>query len=140
MIEKILVAYDGSEYSWKALEYACNLSKSLKGVVRAIYVVEISRFHILLSGVMITRDSLLEIGAKLLEEARQKIKEKHGIDIEIAIRVGHPVEEIIKEAKHWNADLIVIGARGAGGFRELILGSIAEALIRHSSIPILIIR
>jgi len=140
LIKRVLVAYDGSIYSWKALEYACSLSKIINCAVRAIYVVEISRFHVLLSGVLIARERLLENGAKLLEEARQKVKEKYDIDIEIAIRVGHPVEEVINEAKHWNANLIVIGARGAGGFRELILGSVAEALIRHSPIPILIVK
>ncbi len=141
MFKRILVAYDGSSFSWKALEYACRLASDTKGIVKALYVVDASRARVVVSGILFIReDEMRQAGEKLLEEARKKILEKHDVEIETCVRVGHPVEEILEEAREWKADLIVVGARGTGGFRELILGSVAESLVRYSPIPVLVVR
>ncbi len=141
LFKRVLVAYDGSSFSWKALLYACRVVKATGGTVRALYVVDASRARVVLSGILIIREEeLREAGMEMLKKALRKAKEETGVDIEVSVRVGHPVEEILEEAKEWKADLIVVGARGTGGFRELILGSVAESLVRYSPIPVLIIK
>ena len=53
---------------------------------------------------------------------------------------GHPAEKIIEEAEKWGADLIVMGSRGLGGFSRLLLGSVSDAVIRYSKVPVVIVR
>ena len=52
---------------------------------------------------------------------------------------GRPTEDIIKTAESWNADLIVMGTHGRTGLLHLLLGSIAEHVLRHSKIPVLVV-
>ncbi|MFV5689388.1 universal stress protein [Flavobacterium sp. ZT3R25] len=52
---------------------------------------------------------------------------------------GIPYEVILNVAKQWDADIIVLGTHGRTGFSHLIMGSVAEKVIRHSEIPIFII-
>ncbi len=52
---------------------------------------------------------------------------------------GHPTEEIIKTADSWQADLIVIGTHGRTGLMHLIMGSIAEYIVRNSDIPVMVV-
>jgi len=52
---------------------------------------------------------------------------------------GHPTEDIIKTAETWEADLIVLGTHGRTGLRHLLMGSIAEHIVRHSKIPVMIV-
>jgi len=53
---------------------------------------------------------------------------------------GNPATEIVKCAQYWPADLIVIGSHGREGVRRALLGSVAEAVIRHTPCPVLVIR
>jgi len=55
-------------------------------------------------------------------------------------QVGNPATEIVKCAQYWPADLIVIGSHGREGVRRALLGSVAEAVIRHTPCPVLVIR
>jgi nucleotide-binding universal stress UspA family protein len=56
------------------------------------------------------------------------------------IHVGKTATEIVKAAKDWSADLIVIGSHGRGGVDRLLLGSVAEAVMRHAACPVLVVR
>lgn len=53
---------------------------------------------------------------------------------------GHPSDEIVAAAKAWAADLIVIGSHGRGGLSHVLLGSVAEAVMRHAPCPVLVVR
>jgi nucleotide-binding universal stress UspA family protein len=55
------------------------------------------------------------------------------------IEEGKPSEKVLKVAEEWGADLIVCGTHGRKGFEHLLMGSVAERLIRHSTIPLLVI-
>jgi nucleotide-binding universal stress UspA family protein len=55
------------------------------------------------------------------------------------IPVGKPPAEIVKEAKEWPADLIVIGSHGRRGIQRFLLGSVAEAVVRHAPCPVLVV-
>ena len=56
------------------------------------------------------------------------------------IHVGKPASEIIRTAKEWPADIIVIGSHGRHGIQRALLGSVAEAVMRHAPCPVLVIR
>ena len=55
------------------------------------------------------------------------------------IEEGTPYEAILRVAKEWNADLIVLGTNGRTGLEHFILGSVAEKVLRHSDIPVFVI-
>ncbi|HLF17254.1 MAG TPA: universal stress protein [Candidatus Thermoplasmatota archaeon] len=62
---------------------------------------------------------------------------KRGLDVETVARRGKPADIILKEAKARNAALVVVGTHGRTGFRHLVLGSVAEAVVRRSDRPVL---
>lgn len=53
---------------------------------------------------------------------------------------GEPGAAIVKAAKEWPADVIVIGTRAQGGVRRVLLGSVADAVMRHATCPVLVVR
>jgi nucleotide-binding universal stress UspA family protein len=56
------------------------------------------------------------------------------------LQVGKPGTEIVKAAKDWAADVIVIGSHGRGGVTRFLMGSVAEAVMRHALCPVLVVR
>ena len=141
-IRKLLVAFDGSPYSRHALDYACRLAMLFNASVRVVLVVDLARIRGIVFDILITREEELKAEArKLVEKAIKEQAEKYpAVKLEYVIRVGHPLEEIIKEAKSWKPDILVLGARGTSDIKEIRLGSIAEALVRTSDIPLLIVK
>lgn len=76
-----------------------------------------------------------------LEELRGRLE---GPDLKLAIetdqRQGDPATEILAAAESWRADLIVMGTHGRGGLGRLVLGSVAEAVMRHAPCPVLTVK
>jgi nucleotide-binding universal stress UspA family protein len=60
-----------------------------------------------------------------------------GIEVDVAVDIGHPATEILDRARKFPADMIVIGTHGSGGFEHLVLGSVAEKVIRKAACPVL---
>jgi len=138
-ISKILVGFDGSSSSKKALEYAKGLSKKLDATITVISVVRLPDF----SQSMDEVEEAMDEADRRIIPMHQEIKEtglREGIDIRTSILHGHPVEKIMSYAQENNFDLIVVGTRGLGGFKKLMIGSVAQKLASYSKIPVLVIR
>lgn len=149
MISKILVATDGSETSRKAVSYAISLAKLARGSVAAITVVDRSAFvgnplipasatpaHIIEP----VEDYLKEIAQKDLDEIQQ-LCNKEGVDSELMILFGHPVEQIVQEAERLGADLIVMGSHGRSALEAALLGSTTFGVIHQDTkVPVLVVR
>ena len=146
MYKKILVAMDGSETAYLALDEAIKIAKELGAVIRVIGVVD--ELGLIPS---------TEFGAygDLAESIRDSLRKDLDLASSRAIAAGVDVdtrllrtdidaaripEAIENAAKEWPADIIVIGTHGRRGFNHLLLGSVAEALIRLSTKPVLLIR
>jgi nucleotide-binding universal stress UspA family protein len=65
---------------------------------------------------------------------------KDGVAVTTAIRIGHPVDEILHAAESERADVIIMGTHGRSGLRAMIAGSVAERVVRASPIPVLTVR
>ncbi len=79
-------------------------------------------------------------GAKRLMPAYLDAVRKTGVDVEAFYVDGRPVDAILKAAEDCGADLIVMGTHGRRGLRRLVLGSVAEAVVRQSEVPVLTVR
>lgn len=66
--------------------------------------------------------------------------ENHLDPLDLAVRVGHPGEEIVEYAKSVSADLIVVPSHGYHGLKRFVLGSVAEQVIRHAACDVLVLR
>jgi len=136
---KILIAIDNSAQSMKAAKAGFSLAHALKATIGLLYVVDKSK-EIVSADLGITPQ---ESGTVLLNEAEQTIGQfirlYNGVDrIERFTPEGIPEQEIINISKEWEADLIVMGTHGRTAISKILTGSVAEYVIRHATIPVLI--
>jgi nucleotide-binding universal stress UspA family protein len=81
----------------------------------------------------IVRDDFKKTQQKLIDKVFQNYS------VTTFVEIGNPYEEILKKAEEWNADLIVLGTHGRTGLTHLLMGSVAEKVIRHSIKPLYVI-
>lgn len=133
-MELIVVAMDDSPHARKALEYA--LERFPDGTVRAVHVPEVSEFP---TDRETTLDIVDEQAAEILEEA-EAIAAERGREIETATTYGHAAKALVSYADNHDADHIVVGSRGRSGTKRLLLGSVAETIIRRATCPVVVVR
>ena len=142
MYKKILIATDGSEPSKEAENHGLKLAKALGASVTALYVVEMPYK---LSQIEGHSPLLQDDQIKMLKEAGEKIAEdimekgrQEGVIVNPVLMTGNPAHEIIEFSKDF--DIIVMGTLGRSGLSHLLLGSVAEKVVRHASVPVLVVR
>ncbi len=144
MYQRIMVPVDGSETSRKALQEAIKLAQLFKARLKLVHVVENARIFDA-EGMMdyaTLRDIATKGGEQILLRGRE-MAEQAGIAAETALlESGGDRNEnvIVSDAKQWLADLIVIGTHGRSGLSRLLLGSVAEGVVRGASAPVLLVR
>lgn len=144
MYQHILVPIDGSPTSELALQEALKFAQQQNARLELVHVLEdIWYFD---DGSMLNYAELLESmrssGKKILAQA-QMLAQQAGVTVEIKLleAEGERIANVIvEEARRWSAELIIIGTHGRSGFSRLLLGSIAEGVVRSAHIPILLIR
>jgi nucleotide-binding universal stress UspA family protein len=148
MISKILVPTDGSETARKSIEYAAELAKQIGADMTLLSVIDKSFLISKSMPGLSTKTHLaqpiedyLRDAAEAIIDQAKKICERKGVEAKQAIRYGHPVEEIIKEAKKTKTDLIVIGSHGRSALKASFLGSVTFGVIhKDTKIPVLVVR
>lgn len=142
MADRILVPIDGSEQAWTALDY----------VLRERSEDEIVVLHVInpMEGVYATDamggdywegwyDNAEDRAAGLFEEARDRASER-GVAIETAKETGQPSQAIVDYAGAHDVDHIVIGSHGRSGVSRILLGSVAETVVRRADVPVTVVR
>jgi nucleotide-binding universal stress UspA family protein len=148
MITTILVPSDGSKTSQKAAAYAVDLAKQLHASIIALSVIDRRLFMGQTAPASKTTRHMVESVEDYLHEVAegyvgevQKLCDKSGVDSKFSIKMGYPVEEIVKEAKRSKANLIVMGSRGRSALSATVLGSVSYGVIHSDkSVPVLIVR
>ena len=146
MYQHILIAVDGSDTSNRALQEAINLAKDQRAALCIVYVIdEVSMY----SDAQIVDPTEIEktwikIGHEILDKAQNSARIA-GVNAEVKLLetevVGERIADaIVEEARNWHADLLVAGTHGRTGFAHLLMGSVAEGIIRTCPIPILLTR
>ncbi len=135
----ILVPFEGSAPSRKALERACMIAKADGGTVTALYV--IPRYEEMV-GFLKTegiRERMYDQAGRIVDSA-VALGRNAGIDVTPEIRDGHAGMTIIDEARKVTDGLIVMGSHGYRGIEKAILGSTAERVIVDAPCPVLVAR
>ncbi|KDS90875.1 stress response protein [Halorubrum saccharovorum] len=141
LYDRILVPTDGSAEGKRAVAHALDLASVHGATVHALYVVDTASY----AG-MPMESSWEGVGDLLRDDANEAVAEVESLaaetdlGVETAVAEGSPSKEIIRHAEANGCDLIVMGTHGRGGIDRLLLGSVAEKVVRGSSVPVLTVR
>ena len=144
--KRILVPVDGSRASRLGLREAISLAKNQKANLRLVHVVD--EHNVVMTGaeVGVYMGDLIPLlqksGRNILRKA-QSFVSRNGLKcttVLLETLAGPAADPIVRQAKKWGAQLIVIGTHGRRGVRRLVLGSDAEQIVRTSPVPVLLVR
>lgn len=147
MFKKILVAYDGSNPSKKALQVAMEMVKEEPAT--ELYIVHVVKFEPIPANVYgelavaLSQTNFQEAARKHGEEILQEAVDtaaKEGLHGHTALIEGDPSSSIIEYAEEKNVDLIIMGNRGLSPFREFFLGSVSHRVTQMSKASVLIVK
>ena len=146
MYQRILSAVDDSPASDRALQEAIGLAKDQHAMLRIVYVVDEVALY---GSAQLVDPSEIEkewirIGHDILTRARN-LARSAGIDAEVKLletgSIGERMADaIVAEARDWPADIVVAGTHGRSGLKHLLMGSVAEGIVRICPAPILLVR
>jgi len=147
MYKRIAVAVDGSDTSTAALNEAVKLAKLMNSTLLLLYVCEELPVIWNVEGMMPfpmedVTNALIESGKQLLQKDKLRLADS-GIGVETRLvedyngRIGAVISQ---EAEQWLADLLVVGTHGRKALDHLILGSVAESVMRTADMPVLLVR
>ena len=135
---KILVPVDGSAYSLKAVETACDLAKAQAPATVVLTAVAI-QIPELEEGVYIAEK--MKVQAEIALAKGKEVAQGKGVTAEVILATGaSPADEIVQVAKDQQADLIVIGSRGLAGKTRSFLGSTASQVVTYSPCSVLVVK
>lgn len=140
MFKKILCPVDFSDTSMNAANNAINFSMEIKAEITFIHIIDIQALQNIgdLSGGGINDINLLIEEEKPVLSKLKDECEKKGVKVKTVLTHGEPVSVILETIKEGGHDLIIMGTHGKTGLTRLVLGSIAENVVRKSDIPVLL--
>jgi universal stress protein A len=137
---RILIAVDDSPIAAHAADVGFDLARSVGGEVALIFVIDPSQNYEPESGVPAAElIAFAEKDGRRLLHAIGARAGMHSPPLEF-VPVGSPGAEIAKSAREWPADIVVVGSHGRGGVSRLLVGSVAEAVMRRAPCPVLVVR
>ncbi len=139
-INRILLATDGSEPATMATQYAVTLAKTFNASVKAIFVDD--GMESLQLPEETEADDVWEGSHPSLKGLgiAKVMCERNGVSVEIAVIQGGVAKRIVKTADEYRADLIILGDTGRTGLKRLGMGSIAQTVMKASSVPVLVVK
>ncbi|MDD2438683.1 MAG: universal stress protein [Methanosarcinaceae archaeon] len=139
--KNIMIATDGSANTCRAISFGIEMAKLSGARVHALYVVDTSSFSSVPmdAGWEAMYQILQKEGEKVVAEVKES-GESVGVKVETVLGEGHPSDEILNIAKERNIDLIIMGTLGKTGIDRFLLGSVAEKVVRNSSVPVMVVR
>lgn len=138
--QRILLATDFSETAASATDLALLMARTFQASLDVLHVLET---EILSDGVAYLPPNYFE---ELEKQAAEKLEgvipraERDKLSVTLALRRGAPFVEIIRYARDQKMDLIVLGTHGRGALAQVIMGNVAERVVRKASCPVLTVR
>ena len=143
-LKTVLVPTDFSDASESALRYGKAMAEAFGATLHVVHVMEDLLAHAWAAEVYVS--SMPQLRDEIEKESRQRLETLLGAEdrqrfrAETALLAGNPFLEIIRYAKAHEADLIVMGTHGRGPIAHMLLGSVAEKVVRKSPCPVLTVR
>ncbi|MFH1013841.1 MAG: universal stress protein [Thermoplasmatota archaeon] len=146
-MKRLLVAYDGSEASTKAIDLAVQCSTHDDELVLLTVIpaalVESTFTNMLLPTIDLTnvitpgtfKEKAMENLGKIAKGLEGKISK-----VDVAVEAGDPADEILLVAKKYDSDIILVGYKGYGKEGRFLLGSVTDKVVRHASRSVLVVR
>ena len=140
--QHFLVPIDFSECAGQALEYAINLGRGLRARLTLLHVIQSVPLGGVDMGVTLPYTYLQDLEADIMQsmEACLARVTAAGLEGDIVVVHGVPFHEIVETAKAQRVDLIIIGTHGRTGLQHILLGSVAEKVVRLAPCPVLVAR
>lgn len=137
---KMMIATDGSRHVRKAIDAGIQLAKLAGAKLYAVYVIVPSGYTPRDFGWEESLREFLESEAKKAVTFVEDAGRAAGVEVEPVILEGHPADKVLEFAEQEGMDLIVMGTLGRTGLDRFLLGSVAEKVIRHSKIPVMVVK
>ena len=143
-LKTVLVPTDFSEASESALRYGKAMAEAFGAGLHVVHVMEDLLAHAWAAEVYVS--SMPQLRDEIEKESRQRLgalltdDERGKLHVETALLAGNPFLEIIRYAKAHDVDLIVMGTHGRGPIAHMLLGSVAEKVVRKAPCPVLTVR
>ena len=134
---KLLVGYDGSPQSDKAVDIGFSLAECLDATVLVFAVARPPE-----PSTSVELEAVLDDAKEHFEEGFKKILEKarsRNLEVKTDMAVGHPAEQIIHRAEVDGVDLIILGRRGRSMISRMMLGSVSERALRYAHCPVMVV-
>jgi nucleotide-binding universal stress UspA family protein len=133
---KILLATDGSEDATLATRAAIELSSKTASELHVVHVwhdVPTPHFH------SFVRAQLRQEAQEILQKQLERIEQAGGTVTKAHLREGRTVDEILDLSEELDVGLLIVGSRGLGGAKRILLGSVSEGIVNHARRPVLVV-
>jgi nucleotide-binding universal stress UspA family protein len=138
----IVVGIDGSHHSTRALEWALKEAALQHAALTVLTVHSVAASPWTGNPIRLGVDSeeqekILHAAEELTRTVADQLGESRPEEVKVRAVIGFPAKELIEASR--DADLVVVGSRGAGGFAKLMVGSISSQLVEHAHCPVVVV-
>ncbi len=141
MTKKILVAFDGSEQSYKAFNFALETAQTCPGAMVEILVLSVAQPPE--PADIVEVDAIIDSATQhydgLFKGLREKAKERN-VEIKSEVAVGHPADQIVRYAAENACDMVVVGQRGKSKIESWLLGSVSRRVAAYAPCTVIIVK
>ena len=140
-VKKIVLAFEGSDGSKKALDWTVEFAKQTESEVHVITVIEsIGMISLEPTSQLIDMENIREQYLAQINDATKVLCDNAACKISNKVLEGNAADELIRYARDVKADLIVCGTHGMGNFASLLLGGVAHKLVTYAECPVLVVK
>ncbi|MEM2141474.1 universal stress protein [Nitrososphaera sp.] len=138
MFSRILVGVDGSECARRAFDAAAELARASNASLVVLCVVQPPMLVGQRKETAARFVRILEREAKMILADYAHEADRKDVKAETRLAKGHPAKVILETAHAEEADLVVVGSRGRGGVKGMLLGSVSSAVVQNAKVPVLV--
>jgi nucleotide-binding universal stress UspA family protein len=140
-IKKIVLAFDGSDGSKKALNWTIDFAKQNDAETHITTIFEpMTLWAIETASNVVALERSRRANMDELTAMAKSLYTEHNLSTKVTLLEGNPADAIMRYAKKIEADIIICGTRGYGEFGALLLGSVAHKLVTYAKIPVLVVK
>lgn len=131
MFEIIMVPTDGSQFAERAEDIAISMASKYNSRIAGVHVIDEKLIY--------PYDVLEDEGKAILKNLSEKAK-KEGVVVDEILVFGNPDKDLIAISRRMKSDIVVVGTHGKKGLEKLLLGSVAESIIKSVDVPVLLVK